>query len=88
MGHHLQGAAMKLAANEHVVAAWAEHAKGQGWNNQPLWVLVCTTDSYRLECLQPEEQTSEMRALYNISSAVTESMTGLVKAKIHREATT
>lgn len=67
-----------LAPGEYVVTAWAEAAAGPGWSNAPLWVLVgaplITQKGYRIECLQPDEQTAAMVTLYGISAQVHESM--------------
>lgn len=67
-----------------IVAAWAEPASGPGWNNSPLWVLIQeeSTLKLRLECFQPNEQTEEMRILYNSSAVVTEAMTGAARRAV------
>lgn len=65
-----------------VVTAYAETASGPGWSNAPIWVI--TRDSNNVlhqECLQPDEQTPEMAALYAVSSAAHASMVRLVETQ-------
>jgi len=63
-----------------VKAAWGESASGPGWGNKPLWVLVWNSldDEYRVECIQPEDQTYEMGLLYAASCLIHNQMTALV----------
>lgn len=67
---------------EHVMAAWGELCDGPGWHNTPVWVLVSVDggNSYRVDCIQPENQTDGMRALLRISDLVTKEMTAQVRA--------
>lgn len=61
---------------DHVVTAFAEPAAGPGWANSPVWVIVRGQDgALRQECLQPEEQSAAMRALYTVSAAAQAAMT-------------
>lgn len=54
-----------------IVTAFAEPACGPGWANSPLWVIVKRDDGKMyVECIQPEDQTNQMRLLYPISSYV------------------
>jgi hypothetical protein len=54
-----------------VVTAYAEPAAGPGWANAPLWVIVEDVHrKMRMECIQPEDQTKEIRMLYSISHNV------------------
>lgn len=63
-----------------VVTAWAESANGPGWANQPIWYLVEDDLGKRtVECLQPQEQTSEMRTLYAFSQVAHLAMTKAVR---------
>jgi hypothetical protein len=64
-----------------LVVAWAETVRGSGYNNRIIWRLW-RHDNGRMEvdALQPEEQTEQMRVLFNVASAVTEELTGWVKA--------
>jgi hypothetical protein len=63
-----------------VVMAWAEHCAGPGWSNHLLWYIVRRNDEYVLECLQPDEQTAEMRTLFDVSAVVSSQMRALVSA--------
>ena len=66
----------KLGAHEHIVTAWAQPAAGPGWANQPLYLLIRDSNGkLRTECLQPDEQTAEMRTLYGISAHVHSQLT-------------
>jgi hypothetical protein len=69
--------AMKIAKNEYVLAAWAEVARGPGWANEPVLVLVGRMGGgeYRIEYLQPDEQSSTMLTLHRVSALVTADMT-------------
>lgn len=60
----------KLGGHEYVVTAYAEPADGPGWSNRPLWIVIrdSATNRVRIEAIQPEDQTAEMRALYAISA--------------------
>jgi hypothetical protein len=80
---------MKLQPRETIVTAYAESASGPGWANSPVWVIVRAEDhTLRQECIQPDEQTSEMRILYSVSQAAHIAMTREVRAmlaRVHRE---
>ena len=60
---------LELKEHDRVVTAFANSAAGPGWANSPLWVVIRDgmTGLYREECIQPEEQTDEMHALYPFS---------------------
>lgn len=62
--------------DEHIVAAWASPAAGPGWANTPIKVLIQKngTHDFRVEYIQPGEQTREMHCLYRASAAVAEDM--------------
>lgn len=58
-----------------VVTAFAEPACGPGWANQPVWVICRNHDgSLYMECIQPEEQTREMRLMYSLSADIHQKM--------------
>lgn len=63
----------------HVITAWAEGAAGPGWANQPLWYLVDDYGKLRVECLQPDEQSSEIKTLYAMSEVTHLAMTAAVR---------
>jgi len=64
-----------LAEGETVVVAWAQDAAGPGWRNEPVWILVRTaTGSLDERCLQPEQQSAAVRALFRVSSLVSADM--------------
>ena len=74
--------AFELSAGEHICSARPEFAYGAGWTNTPIWVIIREPDgTYRKECLQPEEQTEEMRLLFEITAKAQDLMTGLIKKK-------
>ncbi len=61
--------------SEYIVTAYAEPAAGPGWSNTPIWIVINNVlNKMRLECLQPEQQSAEMRTLYEISTAVNSQM--------------
>lgn len=60
-----------IEKEDKIVTAFAESASGPGWANQPVWIIVRDKlGNLREECLQPEEQTETMQAIYKISQAV------------------
>ena len=71
-----------VGKNESIVTAYAEPAAGPGWANRPLWVIVRDgNQKLREECIQPEDQTQEMCALYSISAATHAAMVTAVKSR-------
>lgn len=77
---------LTLAATEDVIAAVPEMVAGPGWSNAPLWVYIKNhaTNELREECIQPEERTPEMHALFHVGWAV---HNALIKALPIRKAT-
>lgn len=75
---------MKLNKDDTILTAYAESAKGPGWSNQPIWVIVYhpPTGEIRRECLQPEDHTPEISALYSVSEAAHRAMTSEVAYKM------
>ena len=72
---------VRLGEFEFIVTAYAEPAAGPGWANSPLWIVIANkaTGKWRQDCLQPDEQTAEMSALYAFSALAHGRMTGLVE---------
>lgn len=71
---------------DRVVCAFAQKADGAGWANWPLWVIIRDRGGeLREECLQPDEQTSEMQMLYKVSDVITCEMTKLVQNSLVRK---
>lgn len=68
-----------------IITAWAENCSGPGWNNQLVW-YIWRDESGKLhqDCLQPEQQTSDMRTLFGVSSAVNHQMTLAVSAALDK----
>jgi hypothetical protein len=67
---------LMLAADEQIVAVVPERAAGPGWSNAPVWVHIVgqSGQRYRCECLQPQEQTPELMALFRIGEEVCKSL--------------
>lgn len=62
---------LNLLYEDTIIAAYAERANGPGWENSPLWVIIQSRDGkLRRECIEPEEQTQTIRALYATADAV------------------
>lgn len=70
-----------------VIAAWAAPASGPGWANSPILVLRLRagTNKYRVDYIQPEDQTPEMRCLYGPSAAMHKAMKKAVEAMPREE---
>ena len=66
---------------DNLIAAYAESACGPGWANAPVWVLWRELGGrYRLDALQPDEQSGAVRSLYTVSAAAHGAMTRAVRA--------
>ena len=76
---------MKLSKTEHIVGVWAEKAAGPGWSNQLVW--VCIRDqldgSYRVDALQPDEQTKMCQDMFSVFHASFEALMFEVVAAVH-----
>lgn len=65
-----------ICKNDTVLTAYAESARGPGWANAPVWLIVrSAAGALRQECLQPEEQTETMRLFYRVSEQAHHTMT-------------
>jgi hypothetical protein len=77
-----------MTLNEHdtVLTAYAETAAGPGWGNSPVWLIVRSSldGKIRQECLQPDEQSRDMYALYGVSQAAHVAMTKAVVAHLSK----
>ena len=69
-----------LKRTERVVAVVPEIITGAGYNNSPLWIYIVDgiAGTYRVECLQPEQQTNRMRVLFSTLETAHETMKALV----------
>lgn len=62
---------IKLHEGERVVAVVPERCAGPGWSNTPVWVYIATNDGrLREECIQPDERTPAMHALFHAGEAM------------------
>lgn len=63
-----KSAKAKVADKRHIVCAWAERASGPGWSNSLVWYITRDGNGVlRQECLQPDEQSHDIRLLYETS---------------------
>lgn len=77
-----------ILKTEKIVTAFAEYAAVPGWANRPLWVIVRGADlRLREECIQPEDQTAEMHALFRVSNAAHEAMRSAVESAVAKQKT-
>lgn len=68
-----------------IISAWAEPAAGPGWANTPVWYIYRDHDGIlQQDCLQPDEQGSDVRKMYNISAAIHFQFLGLVEAAVKK----
>jgi hypothetical protein len=60
-----------LHEGEFVLTAWAERASGPGWSNTPVYAVIANQSAspptYRVVCIQPNEQTFEMKTVFPYS---------------------
>lgn len=76
---------LKLKKDEKIVCVYAKKARGPGWGNSPLWVIVADRcHKLREECIQPEEFTGEIMALYDVSEAVNNNLVRAIECKLRR----
>lgn len=90
MGH---GNAMKkitLASNERIVTAYAERMSGPGWSNQPVIVVIETTNSsgtatLRTEWVQPRCQPPGMADMFDVFAASHVALMRLVETVVQKK---
>jgi len=71
-----------LARGERILAVVPERCCGPGWANAPIWVYIATKDrQYRQECIQPDERTAAMHALFDVAAAVRASLLAAVPVR-------
>lgn len=63
--------AIKKALNwrkgDFILSVRPERCYGSGWTNTPIWVIIKDINGdIREECLQPDEQTRDMRLLFDV----------------------
>jgi hypothetical protein len=62
---------IKLKAGERIIAVVPEYSNGPGWSNAPAWVYIVDRErNLREECIQPDERTPEMHALFGPGNAM------------------
>lgn len=71
--------------DEYVLAVVPEFASGPGWSNAPLSVHIVTRDwKLRTVCIQPYEQTPEMRAMFAAGCAMCNALRHAVPTRVVR----
>lgn len=77
---------IKLSHGERIVAVVPEYCNGPGWRNTPAWVYIATNDGrMREECIQPDERTPELHALFHAGEAMCNALVAAVPSvKIKR----
>jgi hypothetical protein len=76
-----------LNPHEKVVAVVPERCHGPGWSNSPTWVHIVdySTAKHRAECIQPEERTPALDALFAAGEAMHRSLLAAVPVKVAKE---
>lgn len=70
---------VRLAHGERIVAVIPEYCKGPGWANSPTFVYIARNDkTLRTECIQPEERTPDLDALFNPGAAMVNALIAAV----------
>lgn len=74
---------IKLGQSEKIIAVVPQWAAGPGWANAPTWVHIVdhATDKYRCECIQPDERTAALHALYAAGAAMCSALVDAVPAR-------
>lgn len=72
-----------LTEHEDIIAAVPKYCSGPGWGNTPIYVHIIdySTNKYRYECFQPEEQSPEMQLLFGICAISYSQMRDAVMAR-------
>lgn len=71
-----------LQNGEYIVAAVPEYCAGPGLANTPVWVYIaCPEGNLRMEAIQPDEQSREMRLLFRPAEAMHRAMKSLVPTR-------
>lgn len=67
---------------ERIIAVVPEVCRGPGWVNQPVWVYIQRADkTLRTECIQPDEQTAEMRVLFSLGAMMQSHLLGALNVR-------
>jgi hypothetical protein len=67
---------------ERVLAVVPEVCGGPGWANSPTWVYIGSRDgTFRAECIQPDERTPELHALFSAGVAMCNALRDAVLVK-------
>lgn len=76
-------ATINLGRNESIVGIVPEYASGPGWSNAVVWVTVLDwqTNKARRECIQPDERTPAMHALFATGAAMHAALLSAVPTK-------
>lgn len=70
---------IKLGPYERIVAVVPERCSGPGWSNSPTWVYIANNDGrFRSECIQPEERSLSLSALFDIGAVTQAALKGCV----------
>lgn len=71
---------VRLKPGERIVAVVPEYCAGPGWANRPIWVhIVNQANHYRMECIQPEQQSKEQQLLFRLAETAHRQMIDTVK---------
>jgi len=61
---------IKIKKNERILAVVPEYVAGPGWANAVVWVYVASGNEFRTECIQIEDRSPDMHALFRIGATV------------------
>lgn len=60
-----------LNEDEAIVAVVPEYVSGPGWRNMPVWIYIRDSGNrFRCECLQPDDHSPDMLALFSPGAAM------------------
>lgn len=72
-----------LQPGERVVAVVPEFCGGPGWANAVAWVHIASaTGQLRTECIQPDERTPELDALFAIGAQIAKDLSRAVPVQV------
>lgn len=71
-----------LQHDEYIIAVVPEYCAGPGWSNTPVWVYIASPGGkFRIDCLQPEEQSRELHLLFRPGEAMCRALHSLIPTR-------
>ena len=69
----------------HILTAFPTYESGPGWSNSLIRIIAIIDGEQREVCLQPDEQTPEMKHLFALCAAANVAMTRAVERAMRKD---